>query len=353
MIRRILAISRLHLSVCLWRRRPFAVASLVIATARWIARVPLALTCRLALHVPSRISRVARRRNGEDPLHSRVIRGCIPARAFGAVDLRTRRSSSPRRPISRARHSRSRVAGVRLPRRRPSFALIVATTVLLSFRVSRVFISACASGAVGLRVRRSSTRRCPVTRASLVSACCQRAPPVHLTFLRFACRHDGVARDSRLSRFLLGVCLRRRRSLLASLVVTTASQITRASLAPACRRRAPPAPPTLLRFARRHHGAASPHVSRVSISACASRVVGLCIAHRHDSVPNHSRVSRVARRRDGVHIAYHSRSRSSTLLRVARPHDGAACVPRFSHFHLGVCPGRRRSSFASLVITTA
>ena len=182
--------SRVHLSVCLWRRRS-SVASLVIATARWIARAPLALTCRLAPHAPSRVSRVARRLDGDGSLHSRAIRGCLSVCASRVVGLRSLRSSSRRRRGSLACFSRSRFS-LRLPHRRTSPALLVVTTamnrcILAPFAVvsrrvplapsifgcfarhrdgvvdclcaSRARVSACATRAVARLSRSSSSRR--------------------------------------------------------------------------------------------------------------------------------------------------------------------------------------------------
>ena len=209
--------------------------------------------------------------DGDDSLYSRVIRGCISACASGSVDIRSLRSSSRRCGVSLARLSRSH-AGLRLSRHCASLALLAATTaiVVALSRHSRLHLGVC-------------LWRCRSSVASLVIAtvwCVARAPLAFacwlapLAPLRVSCVarcHDG---DDSLH------------SLYSRLhpAVTTASQITRASLAPACRRRAPPAPSTLLRFARRYHGAASVCVSRIWISVCASSAVGLCVARRHDSV---------------------------------------------------------------------
>ena len=151
-----------------WRRRS-SVASLVIATAWWIARAPLALACRLAPPAPSRVSRVARRHDGDSSLHSRAIRGCISACASGAVDLRSLRSSSRRRGGSLARLSRSRV-GLRLPRRRASLALLVVTTAMI---------------------------RCILAPFAVAS---RRVPLAPSIFGRFARHRDGVVDRSRASR---------------------------------------------------------------------------------------------------------------------------------------------------------
>ena len=355
--------SRLHLGVCLWHRRS-SVASLVIATGWWIARAPFALTCGVAPPAPPHVSLVTRRRDGDDSLRSRAVSGCISACASGTVDLRSLRLSSRRCGRLLARQSRPRVgsrnprrcaslawlvvtmamvhcilapfpgASRRVPQVPPVFACVVhrhdgipyhsrfsracvslprasyaialpsrcssPRRALLAFRVSRVSISACASGAVGFRLRRSSSRRRPnhssasravnlpsprsspprvawfrvshisisarasgavglcvarrhdgvqyhsrISRARVLSARAS-VPPTPSTFPRVARRHDGVAGVSRLSCFHLGVCLRRRRSSLASLIVTAATHITRATLALACCRRAPPTPSTFV-----------------------------------------------------------------------------------------------------------
>ena len=178
---------------------PFAVASWrmpmalwllrSIATSRWTARAPLTLACQLAPPAPSRISRIARRHDGDDSLHSRVICGCISACDYGAVDLRLLRSSSRQRGGSLAHPSRSRV-DLRLPRRYAPLAwLVVATAV------------------------------------------------VHCTLV--------------ISWLHFGVCLWRRRCSVASLAIATAWWAARAPLAPACRL-TPPAPSHVPRVACRH-----------------------------------------------------------------------------------------------------
>ena len=206
---------RLHLSVCLWRRRPSSVASLFIATAWWIARAPPTLACRLTPPAPSRTPRVAHRHDGDDSLRSRIIRGCILACASRAVDLRLLRSSSRRRGGLLAHPSRSRIDS-RLPRRRASLTLLVVTTVMI---------------------------RCILA----------------------------------ISRLYLGVCLwRRRPSSVPSLVIATARWIALAPLALACRL-APPAPSRVSRVAPRHDGDDSLYsrAIRSCISAYASGAVDL------------------------------------------------------------------------------
>ena len=154
---------------------------------------------------------------------------CYPTStcASSAVGLRLRRSSSRRRPKSLARLSRSRVVGTRPSCRRPSLASLVSTTALLAFRVCRVPISAFASGAVGLRLRRSSSRRrakslARLSRSRVVghAACAvdlpsrcssprrhclrfaslafpsRRAPQATSVFACVARRHDGVLNHS-------------------------------------------------------------------------------------------------------------------------------------------------------------
>ena len=171
-IRHILAISQVHLGVCLWRHRPSSVASPVIAAAWWIARAPLVPACRLAPPAPSRISCVARRHNGDGSLHPRVIRGCISACAPGAVSLRLLRSSSRRRGGSLARLSRSRV-GSRLLRRRTSLSLLDVTTVMIRCVLAPLAVA---------------YRRVPL------------APSIFGRFGRFACHRDGVVDCSRATR---------------------------------------------------------------------------------------------------------------------------------------------------------
>ena len=271
--------------MCLWRCRS-SVASLVIATVWWIARAPLALACWLAPLAPSRVSRVARRHDGDELLHSRVIRGCISACASGAVDLWSLRSSSRRRGELFARLSRSHVDS-RLTRRLASLALLVVMAVIFVAFSSR-------------------SRRVHLAPSSL--------------FGRFARHHDSVVDFSRVSRARVSArascavaCLPRcsssRRRLLAtsrqcpwhrrppavaSLVIATARWIARAPLALACQL-APPASSRISRVARRRNGEDPLH-SRVTcgcIPACAScAVIFACVALYHDDVPYHSRVTR-------------------------------------------------------------
>ena len=95
-----------------------------------------------------------------------------------------------------------------------------------------------------------------ITRANLTLVYRRRASRAVEHLSRVARCHDDDACVSHVSRFDLVVRLRRRRSSLASLVIRTASQITRASVALACRRHASSAPSTLPRVARRHGGVA-------------------------------------------------------------------------------------------------
>ena len=199
------------------------------------------------------------------------IRVCY-APCHGLLKIRT--PLSRRRPKSLARLSRPRVVGAPLPRRRPSFASLVATTALPQF-VSLAFLSRRVPPAPSVFASLVATTASQITRASLASLVVATAYTSRTTrarvsaagascavdLPRIACRHGGVACASRLSRSCSGVRPRRRRSSLASLIVTAASHVARASLAIACRRCAPPAPSTLLRVALRHDGVAcvSPH----------------------------------------------------------------------------------------------
>ena len=184
MIRCTLVSSRLNLGVCLWRRRS-SVASLVIAAAWWAACAPLAPACRLTPPAPSHISRVARRHDSDYSLRCRAIRGSISACASGAVDVRLLRWLSRRLGGLLARLSRSRV-GLRFPRARASLVSLVVTSVMIRciFRAICGCISACASGAVDVRLLRSSSRR----RGGLLA---------HLSRARVsACAYCDVARFS-------------------------------------------------------------------------------------------------------------------------------------------------------------
>ena len=93
------------------------VASLVIATAWWIARAPLARACWLAPLAPSCVSRGARRDDGDDSLLVvttatirciRAIRSCTLACAPGAVNL-PRFARHRDGVVDRSRASRARV----------------------------------------------------------------------------------------------------------------------------------------------------------------------------------------------------------------------------------------------------
>ena len=67
------------------------------------SRTPLALVCRLAPPAPSRVALDDRHHDGDESLHSRAIRGCISACTSCAIDLlRLLRSSSRRCVDSRA-----------------------------------------------------------------------------------------------------------------------------------------------------------------------------------------------------------------------------------------------------------
>ena len=405
--------SRLHLGVCLWRRRS-SVTSLVIETASHTTRASLALACRLAPPAPSRVSRVARRRDGGGSLRSRAIRGCPSACAYGAVGLRSLRSSSRRRGELFARLSRSHV-GSRLTRRLASRALLVVTTVIfVAFphhsrlhlgvclwrrrssvaslvietashttraslalacrlappapsRVSRVARrrdgagslrsrairgcpSACAYGAVGLRSLRSSSRRrgelfARLSRSHvgsrLTRRLASRALLVVTTMIFVAFPHH--------SRLHLGVCLWRRRSSVTSLVIETASHTTRASLALACRL-APPAPSRVSRVARRRDGGGSlrSRAIRGCPSACAYGAVGLR-SLRSSSRRRGELLARLSRSHVGSRL---TRRLASLALLVVTTVIFVA-FSRHSRLHLGVCLWRRRSSVASLVIATA
>ena len=178
-------------------------------------------------------------------------------------------------------HSRAplhlRVVGMRVPCRRPSLVSLIARTALLAFRISLDPISAFAPDAVGLCLRRSLLPWHQTSLAQISRSCIVGAHPTPSSSSRVARCHDGDACVSRLSRSHLSVRLRCRRSSHESLVVTTASQITRASLALACRRCVPAAPSTLPRVARRHGGV-----------ACGSRLSrshsGVCLRHRLSSL---------------------------------------------------------------------
>ena len=187
-----------------------------------------------------------------------------------------------------------------------------------------------------------------VTRAFLALACRRRAPPAPSTTPRVARCHDGVAWVSRLSRPHAGVCLRRRQSLLASLVVSTAPQITRASLALACRRRAHPVPSTFLRVVRCHDGIACDLCFSCFSSRRAPQATSVfaCVTRRRDGVPSHSRIA-LAR----VPSARASRAFDLPSRRLSPRQRCLRFVCRVSH--LGVRLKRRRSSLASIVVATA
>ena len=162
------------------------------------------------------------------------------------------------------------------------------------------------------------------------------------------CRHDGVACVSNLSRSHLGVCLRRRRSLLASLGVATAPQITSASLSFLCRRLAPPAPSTFICVVRHHDGIACVwHLLRFS-SLRAPRAPSVFArgTRRCAGILSHPHVSRARVMSARASCAFDLPSRHCR-------HDGVACISNLSRSDLGVCLRRCRSSLASLVVATA
>ena len=252
--------SRADLGVCIWRRRPSSIASLVIATAWWIARASLALACRLAPSAPSRVSRVARRCDGGGSLRSRAIRRLPLGVCLWGRRSRFLRSSSRRRGELFARLSRSHV-GSRLTRRLASLALLVVITVIfVAFsrrsrrvhlapsslfscfarhrdgvvdcsRVSRAHVSARASCAVACLPRCSSSRRRLLATSH---QCPSTVDPLRL--LRSSSRRRGGSL-ARLSRSRVSSRLPRRRASLALLVVATAkTRCILASLAVASRR---------------------------------------------------------------------------------------------------------------------
>ena len=132
--------------VRLSRRRP-SHAALVAATALLAFR-PLRVPIRRVPQAPSVFACVAPRRDELPSWHG-------PSAPFVFAASLVVVAASQITPASLAK----RVVGTRLPHRRPSLASLVATTALLAFRVSRVPISACASGPVDLRSLRSSSRR--------------------------------------------------------------------------------------------------------------------------------------------------------------------------------------------------
>ena len=338
---------------------PFAVASRRVPQASsffacvarrhdgvFITRASLVLACRWrAPPAPSTFPRVAR-------CHDGVACVSRPSCFHLGMCLRRRRSSLVSLVVAAASKSlallsRSRVVGARLPRHRPSFASRVAT-MALPHCVSLAFPSGHAPQAPSVFASLIVTAASHITRASLALACYRRAPPAPSTPPRCARRHDCVASVSRLSRFHLGVCLRRRRSSLASLVVTAASYITRTPLALAYCRRAPPTPSTFPCIARRHDGVAG--VSRLSRFH-----LGVCLRRRRSSLA--SLVATAESHITRVSLALVCRRRappaSSTFLRFARRHDSVACVSRLSRFLSGVGLRCRRSLLASLVVTKA
>ena len=250
----------------------------------------------------------------------------------------SQRLAPVRRPAllpSLAQLSRSRVVGASLPRHRPSLASLGATTALLLFASLALRRSSFASFVIATALQ--------ITRASLALSCRRCSPLAPSTFPCVALRHDGVAYVSRLPRFHPGVCLRRRPSSLASLVVAAASQITRASLALACRRRAPPAPSSFHRLARRHDGVADVQ--------CLSRShLGMCPGPRRSSFASlaitaalqitHMPLALVCRRRSPL--------APSAFPRVARCRGCVACVSRLARSYLGVCLRNHRSSLTLL-----
>ena len=160
----VLRLSRSDLGVCLRRRRS-SLASLIIATAPQTTRACLALTCRRqAPSAPSTFACVA---TTDVACVSRLLRFYL------GVRLRRRLSSIASLVVKTASEiiRASLVLACRrhapCPRRRPSRVSLVATTALLAFPACRVPISAYPPGAVGLRLRRSLSRRRPKLLARL------------------------------------------------------------------------------------------------------------------------------------------------------------------------------------------
>ena len=312
--------SRLHLGVCLWPRR-CSVASLLITTAWWTARAPLALAYRLAPPAPSHVSPVARRNDGDDLLHPRAIHGFVSACASGAVDL-LRLLPSPLRRCGGliARLSCSHV-GLRLQPRCASLSLLAVTTamiccILAPFTIAsrRVPLEPSALFGCFARHRDGVLDRSRASRAR-VSACASRA--VARLSRGSSLRRKLFVALSRHSRLLLSVCLWRRRSSVASFVTATAWWTAHASLVPASRL-AHPVPSRVSRVARRYDGNDSlhPRAIRDCISACASGPVDL------------QSLCSSSRRRDGL-------------------------LERLSRSRVGSRLPRRCASLSLLVVTTA
>ena len=201
------------------RRQP-SLASLV-AQRHYLRSASLAIRPRRVPQAPSVFACVAHHRDGA-PNHSRVSRAYVPsASAFRAVDLRL------------CRHD--------------GRCLRFASPPFLSRRAPQ------APSVFDRIARRQDGVRnhSRVSRACVSSACALSSPS---TFACVARRHDGVACVSRLSRSHLGVPPRRRRPSLASLVVATTPQTTRATLTLACRGRAHPAPLSFSHIARCYDG---------------------------------------------------------------------------------------------------
>ena len=327
-------------------------------------------------------------------LASRGSRVFISACALGAVGPRLRCSSSRRRPISLARLSRSRIVGARLQRRRPSLALLVATMALPASRGSRVSISACALGAVGPRLRRSSPRRNPILLACLSRSCVvgarlpRRRPSFaslvvttallafrvfHVFFLAWASDADGLCWRRSLPRKrpkllpclsrprVVGARLSRRRPSFASLVATTALPHF---VSLAFSSRGVPQAPSV--FASLVVMTVS-QITRVSLAS-------LVIATAYTSLAHHERSrvcgERLPRRRPSfaslvataallafcVFCTSNSCASGAVGLRL-RPSSSRRCptsLPRLLCSHVvGVRLPRRRPSFASLIATTA
>ena len=201
----VLRLSRSDLGVCLRRRRS-SLASLMSSRRRPKSLAHLSRLRVVGTRLPrcrfSRVSLVATTALLAFPVCRVPISACPP----DAVGLRLGRSLSRRRPKPLARLSRSRVIGARNPRRRASLTSLVATATLLAFRVSSVSISACAAGAVGLRSHRSSSRRRPISRAPLsrsrvVGTCQPRRRPYPASLVATA-----ASLAFRISRVLIPAC---------------------------------------------------------------------------------------------------------------------------------------------------
>ena len=209
-----------------------------------------ALACRPAPPAPSRVSRLARRHDGDNSLHPRAIRGCILAYAYGAFGCFAR---SRRRGGLLARLLRSRVSS-RLPRRRASLALLVVTTamircILASFAVAsrRVTMAPSIFGCFARHRDSDGGSLAHPSRSRVDLRLPRRYAPLAWLVVATAVVHCTLV----ISWLHFGVCLWRRRCSVASLAIATAWWAARAPLAPACRL-TPPAPSHVPRVACRH-----------------------------------------------------------------------------------------------------